>query len=387
MNTEEFFNLFLIVSAIYGFAFSTYIFLTKHIKNRSLVFLTLMMLFISLNNFQSWLIATNTIQDKFTVSYFEFPWHFLPAPFFYTFLIYYLGIEKKSLRLLKNIIPFFFILCFIQICLVLYCNETTTKKEFNTIVEGYRFIEEIFSFFVSISIYCYSLFIFKKREHLFPKLLTFDNLKWINNFFKITFILYLCWIIALVMKFHLKLTNMLYCYYPLRVLTTLVVFILGYQAIRQIRILKERKILRKNISEQPETINATFEIVDTKASKSKQEFEKIDNFIKSNKKFLIPKYSLHTLSKEINLGTSKLSSVINTNAKKSFIDYINEMRVEQAKEILIDSKYDNYTIVAIGLESGFNSKSTFYSVFKKHTGLTPLQYKDSKNQQIISQNT
>ena len=60
------------------------------------------------------------------------------------------------------------------------------------------------------------------------------------------------------------------------------------------------------------------------------------------------------------------------------------MRVEQSKKILIDPKYANYTISSIGLESGFNSKSTFYTVFKKHTGITPLAYKDKKLNKTLS---
>lgn len=75
-------------------------------------------------------------------------------------------------------------------------------------------------------------------------------------------------------------------------------------------------------------------------------------------------------------SSSTLSVIINTIARKSFIDYLNEMRVDQAKTLLTDSDYENYTITSIGLESGFNSKSTFYTVFKKHTGLTPVNYRN-----------
>jgi AraC-like DNA-binding protein len=53
------------------------------------------------------------------------------------------------------------------------------------------------------------------------------------------------------------------------------------------------------------------------------------------------------------------------------------MRVNQAKSLLLDADYSNYTITSIGLESGFNSKSTFYTVFKKHSGCTPVQFKEA----------
>ncbi|WP_410016848.1 helix-turn-helix domain-containing protein [Tenacibaculum sp. HL-MS23] len=70
--------------------------------------------------------------------------------------------------------------------------------------------------------------------------------------------------------------------------------------------------------------------------------------------------------------------MINNIAGKSFTDFLNEKRVKQAKLLLLDTDYAKYTITSIGLESGFNSKSTFYTVFKKHTGCTPVQFKESK---------
>ncbi|MDC1162601.1 helix-turn-helix domain-containing protein, partial [Tenacibaculum sp.] len=112
-------------------------------------------------------------------------------------------------------------------------------------------------------------------------------------------------------------------------------------------------------------------------SKQKDQFDKINLFIKTNKKFLQSKYTLHNLSKDLDLSPSTLSAVINNNAHKSFVDYINQMRVEQAKELLICKKYTEYTVTSIGLESGFNSKSSFYAVFKKHMNCTPVQYKKS----------
>ncbi len=45
--------------------------------------------------------------------------------------------------------------------------------------------------------------------------------------------------------------------------------------------------------------------------------------------------------------------------------------------MLTYTEYDNYTIVAIGLEAGFNSKSSFYTAFKKFTGKTPIEFKKS----------
>nr|WP_298556261.1 helix-turn-helix domain-containing protein [uncultured Algibacter sp.] len=83
------------------------------------------------------------------------------------------------------------------------------------------------------------------------------------------------------------------------------------------------------------------------------------------------------LSKELNLSEGYISQLINKNSNLNFNDYINSLRITDAKNMLVDSEYNNYTILAIGLESGFNSKSSFYTAFKKFTGKTPVEYKKS----------
>ena len=75
------------------------------------------------------------------------------------------------------------------------------------------------------------------------------------------------------------------------------------------------------------------------------------------------------------MSLSHASKLINTFSDYNFSDYINSLRIEQAKKLLSDDSFDQYTIVAIGLESGFNSKSTFYTAFKKFTSQTPSEFR------------
>ncbi|NJN50097.1 MAG: AraC family transcriptional regulator [Polaribacter sp.] len=58
----------------------------------------------------------------------------------------------------------------------------------------------------------------------------------------------------------------------------------------------------------------------------------------------------------------------------NFTDFINQFRVDFAKQMLGNKEFKNYTITAIGLEAGFNSKSSFYAIFKKFTNVTPLEF-------------
>ncbi len=86
---------------------------------------------------------------------------------------------------------------------------------------------------------------------------------------------------------------------------------------------------------------------------------------------------MSVLARETGLSTSYLSKIINTNSDYNFSDFINNFRIEKAKKLLADAEYNNYTYIAIGYECGFNSKSTFYTAFKKFTGQTPSIYKQN----------
>ena len=108
------------------------------------------------------------------------------------------------------------------------------------------------------------------------------------------------------------------------------------------------------------------------------EFNRIREDLVQNRKYLDPDLTLEKLAKEQFVSSGHLSRIINLYGNRSFNDFINELRVEQAKTFLSDSEYSPYTIVSIGLECGFNSKSTFYSAFRKFTSQTPSQYREDQ---------
>ncbi len=76
-----------------------------------------------------------------------------------------------------------------------------------------------------------------------------------------------------------------------------------------------------------------------------------------------------------NPGASVTSEVINTQLKLKFFDYINQYRVEQVKKDLLDPQKQNLTFLSIGIDAGFNSKSSFNAIFKKHSGKTPSEFR------------
>ncbi|NMH89074.1 helix-turn-helix domain-containing protein [Flavivirga algicola] len=105
--------------------------------------------------------------------------------------------------------------------------------------------------------------------------------------------------------------------------------------------------------------------------------EKLEYSLNTDKPYLQPGLTLSVLAEHLGISDRKLSMVINDIMKTSFYDLINKYRIEEAKKKLASSDYDKYSITGIAEICGFNSKSSFYRIFKKETGMTPTQYKNS----------
>lgn len=97
--------------------------------------------------------------------------------------------------------------------------------------------------------------------------------------------------------------------------------------------------------------------------------------MENKKPYLEMGLTLPMLSNMLNVSPHHLSQVINENLSKTFFDFVNFYRVEEAKRTLNGPESDRFSILGIAMDAGFNSKSAFYTAFKKHSGMTPSQFK------------
>ena len=104
-------------------------------------------------------------------------------------------------------------------------------------------------------------------------------------------------------------------------------------------------------------------------------YKELEFLMREAKIYQDPHLGLDSVAKKLKISSNYLSQLVNKLTGKNFADYINTFRVEDAKAKLRDHNFINYTIIGIALESGFNSKSTFYSAFKKLTGISPSDYR------------
>ncbi len=108
------------------------------------------------------------------------------------------------------------------------------------------------------------------------------------------------------------------------------------------------------------------------SDKVKQEIlDKLNKLIKEEKIFKTPKLSIDSLAKQLNTNRTYLSEIINEVYDSNFNQFINAMRVIEARKMLIDPEFEICTIEAIAGEVGFSSKSVFHKSFKQFTGISP----------------
>jgi len=275
----------------------------------------------------------------------------------------------------------------LRLSLILY-SQVNNFSDLDTrlIIDNYSTYEEIGSFIYTIFIFIYAASMLTKNKKWFEFVLKYDDLKWIKHFLNFCVIIIIIWVIAIYRNYQDGSFSSPQIYYPLRLCTSVLIYWVGFKGLSRYRIMEDRIVLRENIykeklSKNIEDLELNIsnldidEQVKEKSEKQLNIFNKINSFVIDQKKYLDPYLSLESLANELKISIGHLSFLINNYSEKHFTDYINEFRVDQVKKLILNIEYVNYTIESIGLESGFNSKSTFYTAFKKFTDLSPSQFK------------
>jgi tetratricopeptide (TPR) repeat protein len=100
----------------------------------------------------------------------------------------------------------------------------------------------------------------------------------------------------------------------------------------------------------------------------------LEDLLVRDKIFLNEDLTLAETARMLDTNTSYLSRFINDHHQVNFSAFLNRYRIEEAKKMILDDKYNNFSMEGIAKSSGFRSKSTFNQAFKNSTGLTPTQF-------------
>jgi AraC-like DNA-binding protein len=113
--------------------------------------------------------------------------------------------------------------------------------------------------------------------------------------------------------------------------------------------------------------------------RSQRYLDKLVNCMENEKPFTDGDLTIQKLAERLSIPANHLSQTINERLGHSFSDFVNSYRVEAAKRKLLDPAFRHLSVLGIAEEVGFNSKSSFNSVFKKHTNMTPSEFRSQHN--------
>ncbi len=103
-------------------------------------------------------------------------------------------------------------------------------------------------------------------------------------------------------------------------------------------------------------------------------------FMRSGRAHLDHELTLKDLAAKIGTNAHSLSRALNAELGMNFSDFVNHFRIEEAMRIMSGDDRDDWDVIDVCFETGFNSLSSFYRVFKMHTGMTPAEFQRSRGQ-------
>lgn len=312
----------------------------------------------------------------------DIEWAFLFPVFIFMFVIHQVNHPIKNSKKIRLLfVPFLYsafanILYDCEVVLHIFKIPIVVKTFIEPLKDFDFYIILVFIPFMAV--YTFSFIKFSKNK---------QEKKWITFLWSLVFTLLLSWIIAILIALFFE-YDLSFCMRILALFATFSIHFTAYYGVFRYRLAGSKEgiveLLSKCVLVLPEEFDKDVII------KREAETSNLDLFTKENPYFkkLEILCEVHQIYRDSNLNREKVaeqlgisagyvSQLINSITGDNFANFINNYRVEAVKKMILDSDFENYSLLAIGLESGFTSKTTFYDAFKKATGMTPNSFRNT----------
>ncbi|MEO0895516.1 MAG: helix-turn-helix domain-containing protein [Bacteroidota bacterium] len=209
-------------------------------------------------------------------------------------------------------------------------------------------------------VHTYQTFLFENYSNTESR-----NMNWLKRLLYIMLLIYLIWSVSFIQNLFTGEFGNVYLLFVTGL--GLLLYGLGYFMILRYDLFQPVSI--QDPSKTPESAGKQL------SAKTDLYYEDLLKLMREQKLYTDGELNLSSLAEHLQLSPGYVSQIINEKEKKNFFEFVNHYRVEDVKAKLKDTAFDHYSIMGIALESGFKTKSTFNTVFKKIVGTTPSSYR------------
>ena len=159
----------------------------------------------------------------------------------------------------------------------------------------------------------------------------------------------------------------------------LFVYILSFWGLKQQQLIFQHKSVQLNQGTEFQKSNSvSYKKSGLKDKQAEIYLQKLIDYMNHSEAWKDPELSVAKLSEETDTPKHYVTQVLNEHLQKNFYTFVNEYRTENAKKLILSQEYENWSFIAVAYECGFNSKTAFNNFFKKHTNMTPTEFKNSE---------
>ncbi|MCP2028797.1 AraC-like DNA-binding protein [Flavobacterium sp. HSC-32F16] len=306
-------------------------------------------------------------------------WAFLLPVFVFFFIVNKVNSKIKSKKILYLLFfPFAYsailnITCDLDIIAGLYKIPDSGLAVIDTLSQIEFFLA--FTFIPSLLIYSFSFI--KYSEDINEK-------RWLIILWSIVSTLLFSWVIVVLIAIFFQ-YDVSFTMKIVALFGTFLIHWTTYVGIFKYKLAKDKAAVYNFLNNDLAISNTNLHIVENNIQEEYKEsitadnlyFQKLELLCKEQHIYTDSTLSREKIAEELGISSGYVSQIVNTITGDNFANYINQYRVEAVKEMISNSDYENYNLLTIGLESGFTSKTTFYKAFKKVTGQTPNEYRNS----------
>jgi len=311
------------------------------------------------------------------IEVYSFPFvSFTYGPFLFLYVSFMTDPDKKfSWLSLFHFIPF---VVFFTVSVIF--RSVPLLKDLRNFFEPDRFISLriVYSTIMFLSVTGYSILAFvliKRHQDNLKNLISYTSSIVTLNWLKI---LAISFYIAFIILFILGGLNMIGDIIPFDPYFVVFGFISAFSFVYSFYGIKQPVIFGQeiNINGDDKKETEKYSRSGLKDAQAEYYLERLINVMETDKPYLDRDLSINDLAVITGIPRHHITQVLNERHGRNFFTFINEYRVKEIISRFGDPANNNFTILAIAYDSGFNSKTTFNSIFKSLTGLTPSEYRE-----------